>query len=521
MLFNSIVYILFFLPISVFVYYYFIRRGNNNYALIFLTFCSLFFYGWWEPKYLFLILASVSVNYLIVIFIKGAEDNVTYKKILLITGVSFNLCLLAYFKYFDLLISTINEVASSQLNSWHIVLPLAISFFTFQQIAYLVDAAEGKVKNQGFLDYLLFVTFFPQLIAGPIVHHSEMMPQFKDNLEQEKIWENISVGLSIFTIGLFKKIVLAEQMSYWADKTFAANSMGVEMGMLDAWTGLLCFSFQIYFDFSGYTDMAVGSARLFGIKLPLNFTSPYKALNIIEFWRCWHITLSRFLRDYLYIPLGGNNHGSFIRFRNLMIVMLLGGLWHGAGYNFIIWGGLHGFYLIINHAWHQVLSENSNKRFRVLKIWFGRILTFLSVTYAWVFFRSDSLESAINMSKSLFGINGIVLPAHYAEWFGSYFKILKNTGIEFGSTLTYGGGMQLVWILSMFIIVWFFPNTQDILRQYHPAIDYQYQKKDDWLSERIIWTPSKASSIFISLIAISLFILILQGQPGEFIYFQF
>jgi alginate O-acetyltransferase complex protein AlgI len=449
------------------------------------------------------------------------DKNIARVKLFLVAGIVFNLGLLGFFKYFNLLVLTANEITSLQFNSWHIVLPLAISFFTFQQIAYLVDAAQGKVKEQGFLNYILFVTFFPQLIAGPIVHHSEMMPQFKEKPLPEKFWENISVGLTIFTIGLFKKVVLAEQMAYWADKTFAASNMGVEIGMLDAWTGVLCFSFQIYFDFSGYTDMAMGAARLFGIKLPLNFLSPYKAKNIIEFWRRWHITLSRFLRDYLYIPLGGNKSGSFYRFRNLLIVMLLGGLWHGAGYNFVIWGGLHGLYLTINHAWHYIAKEKIDNAVNGFKLWGGRILTFLSVTYAWAYFRSDSLESAINISNGLLGLNGLVLPMHYADWFGSSLNNLKQIGIEFGATITYGGGMQLVWIAGMFCFVWLLPNTQEILCRYQPAIDFHDKKPTDWLSKTLIWTPNIASGLFIGILAIALVILIIQGQPGEFIYFQF
>jgi alginate O-acetyltransferase complex protein AlgI len=518
MLFNSVIFILIFLPISVTVYYFLLGKNNKNFALLFLVLCSLFFYGWWEPKYLLLIIISVVVNYSTVHFMNKSIARV---KLFLIAGIIFNLGLLGFFKYFDLLVLTVNEITSLQFNSWHIVLPLAISFFTFQQIAYLVDAAQGKVKEQGFLNYILFVTFFPQLIAGPIVHHSEMMPQFKEKLLPEKFWENISVGLTIFTIGLFKKVVLAEQMAYWADKTFAASNMGVEIGMLDAWTGVLCFSFQVYFDFSGYTDMAMGAARLFGIKLPLNFFSPYKASNIIEFWRSWHITLSRFLRDYLYVPLGGNKFGTLHRFKNLFIVMLLGGLWHGAGYNFIIWGGLHGLYLSINHAWHYVFKENINNTTNAFKIWSGRMLTFLLVTYAWVYFRSDSLDSAINMSNGLMGLNGTVLPMHYAAWFGNSLADLQQVGIEFGSTITYGGGMQIIWIVAMFGFVWLLPNTQEILRRYQPAIDFHEIKSVGWMSKYFIWSPNIMTGLIMSIMAISLIILILQGQPGEFIYFQF
>ena len=518
MLFNSVIFILVFLPITVFTYYSLILKDKNEGATIFLIFASLFFYAWWDIKYIFLIIFSVIINYFFGYYISNIYKRSKNTKLVLALGVIFNICLLGFFKYTDLLIFTLNEVSDSQFNYWNIILPLAISFFTFQQIAYLVDTAQGKANEHGFIKYALFVTFFPQLIAGPIVHHSEMMPQFNTLKRLSKLWENIAVGVTIFVIGLFKKVILAEQMSYWADKTFSASSMGVEIGMLDAWTGLLCFSFQIYFDFSGYTDMATGAARLFGIKLPINFFSPYRASSIINFWRCWHITLSRFLRDYVYFPLGGNKFGTFKRFRNIMIVMLLGGLWHGAGYNFIIWGGLHGLYLIINHSWRYF--KNINKINKKIYNWFGRILTFLSVSYAWVYFRSDSLESATNFSNSLFGLNGIILPTHYSDLFNGFLSNLEQVGVEFGPTITYGGGMQLIWLVGMFCFVWLLPNTQEIMHRFEPTINFKDMKitKNPSL---ITWIPNALTALIMGCLAISLVILIIQGQPGEFIYFQF
>ncbi|MBT5260335.1 MAG: MBOAT family protein, partial [Nitrospina sp.] len=347
MLFNSYAFIFLFLPVTLLGFQLIGNRGHCRVAVSWLIGASLFFYGWWNPAYLGLILTSILFNYAV-----GVSLGSRPAKTVLVVGIAANLGLLGYFKYANFFVDNINALTGSDIVLERIILPLAISFFTFQQITYLVDTYRGETQECDFLRYCLFVTFFPQLIAGPIVHHREMMPQFaKDTFCRLKA-KHLAVGLTIFSVGLFKKVILADGIAVYSTPVFDAAEAGVILTFVDAWCGALAFTFQLYFDFSGYSDMAIGLGRMFGIILPVNFFSPYKASNIIEFWRRWHITLSRFARDYLYIPLGGNRKGTLLRFANLMITMLLIGLWHGAGWTFVIWGGLHGSYLVINHGWH-------------------------------------------------------------------------------------------------------------------------------------------------------------------------
>ena len=354
MLFNSYSFILIFLPIVIGGFYIFSRTDDRRSMVAFLTLSSLVFYGWWNPKYLLLILISILVNFFISCKIR--PDSPLSRPWLWI-GVAFNLGLLGYFKYASFFVDVAASVSGMP---WHIpgiVLPLAISFFTFQQIAYLVDTFRGDGTDQSFMDYCLFVTFFPQLIAGPIVHHKEMMPQFMDPQRFRFAASNLGLGLSVFFAGLFKKVIIADSMALYATPVFQAAETGVPIGLIDGWGAALSYTFQLYFDFSGYTDMATGLALMFGIRLPVNFLSPYKAASIIDFWRRWHMTLSRFLRDYLYIPLGGNRQGPGRRMANLMLTMILGGLWHGAGWTFVLWGALHGIYLMINTLWRAILQR--------------------------------------------------------------------------------------------------------------------------------------------------------------------
>jgi len=350
----------------------------------FLVFASLFFYSWWNIAYLPIILSSLLFNYII-----GNSLNENFKKVqihkksLLTFGIVSNLTLLAYFKYTDFFIENYNTVFDGSVPLLHLALPLAISFFTFQQIAYLVDSYRGETAEYDFLNYALFVTFFPQLIAGPIVHHSEMMPQFASRWNLVKNYKNIALGLFIFSIGLFKKVVIADSFASWATAGFNANTLN----FFEAWATSLSYTFQLYFDFSGYTDMAIGAALLFNIKLPINFNSPYKAVDIQDFWRRWHITLSRFLKDYIYIPLGGNRKGSFRTYTNLLATFILGGIWHGAGWTFVFWGFLHGMALVIHRFWKAIGMTMP----KVLA-WF---ITFNFINIAWVFFRAKDWGEAI------------------------------------------------------------------------------------------------------------------------------
>jgi len=342
-------FLLLFLPVVLIGYYLIGSRQHHRLASSWLLAASLFFYGWWNPVYVVLILFSIIFNYALGLSLASGEKK---QRVLLSFGIIVNLSLLAYFKYTVFILDNVYGLLDMNFDLPDIVLPLAISFFTFQQIAYLVDAYQNKTKEYNFLQYSLFVTFFPQLIAGPIVHHREMMTQFAKNSTYCFNAKMLELGLAIFTLGLFKKVVIADGIAAYSTPVFNAATSGMALTFFDSWTGALAYTFQLYFDFSAYSDMAIGIGLMFGIRLPINFFSPYKAVNIIDFWKRWHMTLSRFLRDYLYIPLGGNRKGSTRRYFNLMVTMLLGGLWHGAGWTFIIWGGLHGIYLAINHVWH-------------------------------------------------------------------------------------------------------------------------------------------------------------------------
>ena len=391
----------------------------------------------------------------------------TQGRIFLTFGITLNLLLLMYFKYAGFFVENINLITSSSIDLGHILLPLGISFFTFQQIAYLVDAYKGITQEYKLSHYSLFVVYFPQLIAGPIVHHADMLPQFmRPNAFRPQL-KNLNVGLCIFSIGLFKKTVLADGVANYATPVFNMASGGEAVTFFEAWGGALAYTLQLYFDFSGYSDMAIGAARLFGIDLPLNFYSPYKATNIIEFWRRWHMTLSRFFRDYVYIPLGGNQSGVLWGSGNLMVTMLLGGLWHGAGWTFIFWGGLHGVYLIVNHGWKKAYLSLLPSGFlpkpisRILS-WF---VTFIAVVVAWVFFRATSFDSALIIIQGMVGGSGISLPNAVAVRLGEYVELLEIVGID-----TYiGGGAQFIftylWISCLLPLVLFFPNTYQIMKK--------------------------------------------------------
>ena len=418
MLFNSYVYIFAFLPIVFFTYFYLVKREWLLASKALLVLSSLFFYAWWNIKYLPLILVSMFVNYAIGTTLSNNKIKRHNRK-LLIAGIVFNVGLLGYFKYADFFIKNINFIANANIPLLHLALPLAISFFTFQQIAYLVDSYKGETKEYDLLNYMVFVSFFPQLIAGPIVHHKEMMPQFADKENKRLIYKNITAGLFVFAIGLFKKAVIADTLSPYVALGFDS---GVNLSFFEAWSVILSYAMQLYYDFSGYTDMAIGSALLFNIKLPINFNSPYKALNIQDFWRRWHITLSRFLRDYIYIPLGGNRKGRFRTYYNLFVTFLIGGIWHGAGWTFVFWGFLHGIGMVI-HRFFKELGYSMNKYLA----WF---ITFVFVNITWVFFRAKEWDDAIRLLKGMFGFYGFKLPQmNYfnAENYPALFVLIIST----------------------------------------------------------------------------------------------
>lgn len=371
------------------------------------------------------------------------------KKGVLVFGIVVNLSLLGYFKYSDFFISNINAVLNSHIALQHLLLPLAISFFTFQQIAYLVDSYKGETKEYDFLNYAIFVTFFPQLIAGPIVHHKEMMPQFANIRNKAANYKNISKGLFVFSIGLFKKVIIADTFAVWANAGFDTAHT---LNFFEAWATSLSYTFQLYFDFSGYTDMAIGLALLFNIRLPINFNSPYKATNIQDFWRRWHITLSRFLRDYIYIPLGGNRHGELRTYNNLMATFLLGGIWHGAGWTFVFWGFLHGLAIVIQRIWN-------NFGFKLHR-WFAWFITFNFVNITWVFFRAKEWDDALKVLDGMIAVNHIVLP----EAVSAKFAFLHHYGITFGNFLANINGDKLTpaWIMIFLFVVFFVRNSNQM-----------------------------------------------------------
>ena len=402
MLFNSPAYIFLFLPVVVLGYFLLNHFRLVVAAKAWLVLSSLFFYGFWNPSYLALIIGSMLVNFALGVALHRGKRAVIRGKYhhlkrnnILAAGVLFNLGLLGYFKYADFLIENFNLLLDRETGYLNLVLPLAISFFTFQQIAYLVDSYQQDTREYDFLNYCLFVTFFPQLIAGPIVHHSEMMPQFMKLRTKILDWRNVSAGVFIFSIGLFKKVVIADSFAIWANAGFDAVG---PLGFYAAWGTSLSYTFQLYYDFSGYTDMAIGAALLFNIRLPINFNSPYKAIGIQDFWRRWHITLSRWLRDYIYIPLGGSRKGDSRTYANLFATFLLGGLWHGAGWTFIAWGAMHGIAIAVERLWGKY-----GIRLPSPISWF---ITFFLVNWAWVVFRAESFDDALKVYRGMLGMNG-------------------------------------------------------------------------------------------------------------------
>jgi alginate O-acetyltransferase complex protein AlgI len=398
MLFSSWRFILVFLPITFLVYFWLNHRRLVSAGKVWLVLASLYFYAHWEIKYLPLLLGSILFNYLIGSYLSANQEDGLIKpshlklnrKAILIVGILANLFLLSYFKYMDFFVSNANDVLGTSFPKFYIILPLAISFFTFTQIVYLVDSFRRETGKYNLLNYSLFVTFFPHLIAGPIVHHGQIMPQFESRWTLVPRYTNILKGLFIFSIGLFKKVVIADSFAIWVAEGFDG---GQTLSFFAAWACSLSYTFQLYFDFSGYCDMAVGISLLFNIWLPINFNSPYKALDIQDFWRRWHITLSNFLRDYLYIPLGGSRNGELHTYINLLITFILGGLWHGATWMFVVWGALHGIAIVAHRFWRTHGWP--------LPRWISWALTFFFVNFAWIFFRAKSHEDAIRVLSGM------------------------------------------------------------------------------------------------------------------------
>ena len=403
MIFSSPKFILLFLPIAFFGYFFLNRIRYVLAGKAWLVMVSLFFYAYWNIAYLPLLLGSIFFNFAVGTSLsrnQPSSHSWFSPRFVLACGIAANLALLGYFKYADFLIDNINAAFNVGFNLPQILLPLGISFFTFTQIAYLIDSYRGEAKEYDFLNYALFVTFFPHLIAGPILHHREMMSQFKSRWTLAIRYRNIALGLFIFSIGLFKKVVIADTFAIWANAGFDIADGGTSLDFFSAWAASLSYTFQLYFDFSGYCDMAIGAALLFNIWLPINFNSPYQALNIQDFWRRWHITLSRYLRDYLYIPLGGSRCSTPRVYFNLMATFILGGLWHGASWMFVIWGALHGTALVAHRAW-----SGSGLRMPKVMAW---LLTFNFINISWIFFRANTLDDALRVIRGMMDINSVI-----------------------------------------------------------------------------------------------------------------
>ncbi len=486
MLFNSPIFLFFFFPVSALIFWLLGRWMPHKVAAGWLALCSLFFYGWWDTRFIFLLMASIVFNYAIGMGIERARKH-NFSGVVLAFAVACNLSLLGLFKYSDFFIGILNQLAGSSFTEPHFLLPLGISFFTFTQIAFLVDVHRGIAKEYNPIHYLLFVTYFPHLIAGPILHHKEMMPQFSAPQTYSPQLRSIALGLCIFSIGLFKKTVLADNIAPYASSVFNSADQGGAINFVDGWVGALAFTMQLYFDFSGYVDMAIGCSKILGIDLPINFNSPYKSINITDFWRRWHITLGRFFRDYVYIPLGGNRGGLHRAQLNIFFVMLLSGLWHGAGWTFIIWGGMHATMSVINNYWRAFRSKflghdlnQSSLPGRILSI----LITFIGVVFCWVFFRAETLDGAIRISLAMLNFQEV--------------GILANLTAKLPVLCQLAGLMAICWLL---------PNTNQIAAQ------------SGWPA----WKPNIFWLLvaFISMATGSYFMLYGINTVNEFLYFNF
>lgn len=495
MLFNSFQFVFVFLPVAV-LGFALLQYAGHRYLIRWLTIASFVFYTYWKPANLPILVASILFNFAVskAILQSGPDRS----RRILVLGIAGNLVALAFFKYAAFLVGTVNGLAGTSFPLPQIELPLGISFFTFTQIAFLVDAHQRKLAaERGLEPYALFVSYFPHLIAGPILHHKQMMGQFAQPDVVRLRPEAWAVGLTFFGIGLAKKVLLADPLGAYAAPLFdAANTASPGFG--DAWAAALTYTFQLYFDFSGYSDMAVGLSLLFGITIPINFNSPYKARNIIEFWRRWHISLSTFLRDYLYVPLGGNRHGSLRRYVNLMITMVLGGLWHGAAWTFVAWGALHGVYLLINHAWRSGVERFGAQHMFVPG---GSLvaggLTFLAVVVAWVFFRAESFDSALRILSGMASVHDV--------------PDIASSFAESGTALMLDGGGKWILVAAGALIAFLCPNSNEICA----ALEKHLAGATD---------TEVGSPFFLAAVAYGLLLgaaIVSMGRATQFLYFQF
>jgi len=507
MLLNSPYYIVIFLPLVVGIYFFIEKNHHASLGHVWLVAVSLFFYSYSNPKSLILLTCSIVVNFIFgnILFHYRGNDfsgnskiHQTKARYLFVLSLLFNIFLLAYFKYTNFFIQNLNTAFGYRIMKLEVILPLAISFFTFQQISYLVDIYRGQIQKDNLLNYFLFVTFFPQLVIGPIVRYKEVIPQFIDKNNVPPDWENIARGIFVISVGLFKKLIIADKFGQWANSGFDTTNA---LTFFDAWSASLSYTFQIYYDFSGYTDMAIGAALLFNIKIPINFNSPYQALNIQDFWHRWHITLSRWLRDYLYIPLGGNRKGNIRTYINLFITFLIAGIWHGAGWTFIVWGAMHGIALAVNRLWRQL-------KFKMPKL-LGWFFTFMFLNITWIFFRASTCEDALRIMKGLIKINTAGFSDKFAQivnylnpW--SFYKLLPKEDGMLPQIQT------LEYLIVFGLIAFLLPNTMQMI---------QFVKNDG----KLIFKPTfKYAAIAACLMYKALMTFAGSSTvPKDFLYFNF
>ena len=498
MYFNSFSFLFLFLPVTL-LFFYWTGAKRYQWSILWLIGASLVFYGLWGWTLIGLLVGSTMTNYALGMFLNDdTSANRKKSKLILSFGIIYNLGILGFFKYFGIPGGARPHAFISALQP-DLILPIALSFFTFQQIIYLVEIWKGRLGKTKFLNYLLYITFFPQLLTGPIIRPQEFFPQLRDKKIFQVGADRFAVGLTLISFGLFKKVVLADGIARYSNSAFDAVAQGAILSLEEAWSGALSFTLQIYFDFSGYSDMAIGLGYLFGFRLPQNFESPYKASSLIDFWRRWHMTLSGFFRDYIYIPLGGNRRGSLQRSRNIFLIMLVGGIWHGAGITFIIWGGTHGICLVINHFWREFRNSlgHSLGSEKFISKAAARIITFFTVTVLWVFFRAENLDTALSMIQSLLGLHAAPDPGF------NNIKISEDR----------------LWFL--FLIVWFAPNMREIMPLHYSGNKISDALKQDPKSEErwYHWHPNLWWAAFTAVLFITSFLELTQSRG--FIYSQF
>lgn len=513
MLFNSYEFLFVFLPITAMVFWLARIHISLRVAVGWLVLASLVFYAWWNPVYVPLLAGSALVNFQLGIWLADAKR---WRLTLLRLGLVWNIGLLAYFKYTDFFLASLNTVAGTQIPLPHIVLPLALSFFTFQKIAYLIDVYRGEVTVRKLGDFLLFVTFFPQLITGPIVHYRDIVPQIGLTPAKGPRAEDIALGLTLFSVGLFKKVLLADGIGVQVNALYQLAGKGEALDLFQSWTMALSYTLQLYFDFSGYSDMATGLARLFGIRLPQNFDSPLKSANMLEFWRRWHMTLSRFLRDYVYFPLGGGRGGLASKCFNMTVTFMVSAIWHGAGWTFVWFGVYQSTVVVINMLWAELRSWLRWGE----RVWWDHGLAIALNFFVWtgglVLFRSDSVATALSVWSGMAGLHGAQLPQHWQHALGGLGEHLQAAGVQFAAGSHLLQAQQLLRIALLAVLAFALPNIYAFTARFDPVIRHD---KLEVKVPRLAWQPNLLWGLIIG--AMALLAACSLSNVSEFLYFQF